>query len=68
MQLTKCVVWSLQMLYHFTSLPHGFLTLDSSLYIFGTLVRSTSFVESFVAKALYEYLGMIFSIPKPVDP
>ncbi len=60
MELMKCVVWSPQMLYHFISFPHGFLIHDSSFRILDTLVKSTSFVESFMAKALYEDLGMIF--------
>jgi hypothetical protein len=59
-QPTKCVAWSCQGLDHFISLPLSFLTLDLSC-ILGALVGSTSFVELFVAKALHEDLGMIFS-------
>jgi hypothetical protein len=68
MQLTKCVTWSLQMLNHIISLPHGFLNPNSNFRILGTLVKSTSFVESFMVKALYEDLGMISSFPMFVDP
>jgi len=63
MQPTKCVAWSPQMLDHFISLPHGFLTPNLNFRILGTLMKSISFVESFVVKALYGDLGMICSLP-----
>jgi hypothetical protein len=56
------------MLNHIISLPHGFLNPNSNFRILGTLVKSTSFVESFMVKALYEDLGMISSFPMFVDP
>jgi hypothetical protein len=68
MQLTKCVTWFPQMLNHIISLLHGFLNPDLNFCILGTLVRSTSFVESFMVKALYKDLGMISSFLMFVDP
>jgi hypothetical protein len=55
-------------LYHSISFPLGFFALDSSFYILGALVGSTSFVELFVPEALHEDLGTIFSLPMFVNP
>jgi hypothetical protein len=57
----KCVTWSLQGLDHSISLPPNFLIFNLGFHILGAQVGSTSFVESFVAKALHEGFKMIFS-------
>jgi hypothetical protein len=50
--------WGFQQgLDHSISLPFGFLILNMGFCILGTLVRSRSFIESFVAKAFHEDLG-----------
>ncbi len=67
-QPTNCVAWSPQKLDHYISLPPNFFTFNSSFHIWGTLMGSTSFVESFVAKVLHEDLMTMFSLPMFADP
>jgi hypothetical protein len=63
----KCVVWSPQGLDHFISLVLGFVTLDLTFCILGTLMGSKSFVELFVVEVLHEDLGMISSFPMLIN-
>jgi hypothetical protein len=44
---------------HFTSLPPGFLSLDSCFHILGALMGSTSFVGLFLVEVLREDLWTI---------
>jgi hypothetical protein len=54
----KCVAWSPQGLDHSISLPLGFFTLNSGFHILGAPMGSRSFVESFVAEAFREDMGI----------
>ncbi len=65
---TKCVVWFLQGLDHFISFLFGFFTFDWGFHILGAPMRSTSFVESFVAEVLHKDLGTIFNFLMLTEP
>ncbi len=52
-------------MYHFLL---AFLLLIQSFHILGALMRSTSFVELFMAEALHKDFGMIFNHPMFVNP